>query len=131
MVFAILITKMMKKNIGFLGILVSDRKSATEINTILSKHGDAILGRMGMYASDKKCWVISLIVDIAVPHAPNMLKALQKMKGVELCPCACSVDDSCKDSTCCCSTGSCSVDKAPAKKAPAKKPAAKKPVTKR
>jgi len=53
-----------KRRVGFLGILVEERKkSAPAVNEVLGQFGDLILGRMGLPCDKKKCWVITVILE--------------------------------------------------------------------
>ncbi|MFA5161326.1 MAG: TM1266 family iron-only hydrogenase system putative regulator [Elusimicrobiales bacterium] len=54
----------MGKHVGVVAVLVADRKhSAPKVNEILTKHGDIIVGRMGMPYHQRDLHVITLIVD--------------------------------------------------------------------
>ncbi|WP_027364051.1 TM1266 family iron-only hydrogenase system putative regulator [Desulfotruncus alcoholivorax] len=52
-----------EQRIGVIGIVIEDRSQAQRINSILSAHGDVIVGRMGIPYREKGLSVISLIVD--------------------------------------------------------------------
>ncbi len=54
----------MEKRLGFIGIIVEDRKkTASRINSILSDFGDIIVARMGLPYDKRRCSAIVLIVD--------------------------------------------------------------------
>jgi putative iron-only hydrogenase system regulator len=54
----------MERRIGFVGIIVSNRKkSAAQVNRVLSEYGELIMGRMGLPYRQRDCSVITLIVD--------------------------------------------------------------------
>ena len=53
----------MSKRVGFIGIIVEDRKKAAhQVNDLLSEHGDIIVARVGLPYPERKCSVITLIV---------------------------------------------------------------------
>ncbi len=54
----------MEKRLGFVGIIVEDRKSAADsVNRLLSEHSGVIVARMGVPYRDRGCSVITLVVD--------------------------------------------------------------------
>ena len=53
----------MVTRIGVVGIVIEDRTSVPEVNSILSAHGDIIVGRMGIPYRNRDVAVISLSVD--------------------------------------------------------------------
>ncbi len=72
-----------EKRIGFIGILIQDREeSAKEINQILSKYAEIIVGRMGLPYPQRKCWVITLIVDATTDQIGALTGKLGRIKGV-------------------------------------------------
>lgn len=54
---------MTEKRLGVIGIVVEDRQVVPQVNSILSEHGDMIIGRMGLPHQEREVSVISLIVD--------------------------------------------------------------------
>jgi len=54
----------MEKRLGFVGIIVDHREdNAKEVNDLLTEFGDIIVARQGVPYKDKKCNVITLVVD--------------------------------------------------------------------
>ncbi len=77
--------KIEEKRLGFVGIIVEERKtSAAEINRILSEFGDLIIGRLGIPRSDKKINVISLIVEATTDEIGSMTGKIGLLKGVKV-----------------------------------------------
>ena len=75
----------MDKRLGFVGIIVEDRrKAAARLNAILSEHGDIMVGRMGMPYSRKKCSVIALIVDATTDQVGELTGKLGMIEGVSV-----------------------------------------------
>ena len=74
---------MQKKRLGFVGIIINDRaKSAPKVNQILSEYGDIIAGRMGMPYHEKKCWVITIIVNATTDELGALTGKLGKLEGI-------------------------------------------------
>jgi putative iron-only hydrogenase system regulator len=73
----------MEKRTGFVGILIQDReKNAPEVNKILSRFGEIIIGRMGLpYEKRNRC-VITLIVDATTDEVGRLTGRLGQLDGV-------------------------------------------------
>ena len=73
----------MEKRLGFVGIIIEDRKSASgQVNAILSEFGDAIVARTGIPYASKNCNVITLIVDATTDELGAMTGKLGAVAGV-------------------------------------------------
>ncbi|MBP7216259.1 MAG: iron-only hydrogenase system regulator [Candidatus Omnitrophica bacterium] len=73
----------MQKRLGFVGIVVEDRKkSAPAVNAILTEYGANILGRMGLPHLKEDCSVIVLIVDMTTDEVGALTGRLGKIDGV-------------------------------------------------
>ena len=73
----------MEKRLGFVGIIVEDRKStAPEVNRVLSDFGDIIVARVGLPYKEKDCSVITLIVDATTDEIGALSGKLGRIKGI-------------------------------------------------
>lgn len=73
------------KRIGVVSIIITDRSSqAPKVNAILSEHGDAVIGRMGLPYPPKKIQVISLIVHGTTDEIGALTGKLGSLKGVQV-----------------------------------------------
>ncbi|MEN6317894.1 MAG: TM1266 family iron-only hydrogenase system putative regulator [Syntrophaceae bacterium] len=73
------------RRIGVVSVIVTDRASqAPKVNAILSEHGDAIIGRMGLPYPPKKIQVISLIVHVTTDEIGALTGKLGSLKGVHV-----------------------------------------------
>lgn len=73
----------MEKRLGFVGIILSDRKkSAEKVNKILSEYGEHIVARMGLPYSRRGCAVITLIVDATTDEMGTLTGKLGAVAGV-------------------------------------------------
>ena len=73
------------KRIGVVSVIVTNRSSqAPKINAILSDHGDAIIGRMGLPYPPKRIQVISLIVHGTSDEIGALTGKLGSLKGVQV-----------------------------------------------
>lgn len=63
--------------ISLIGIIVSDRASTTQLNSLLHEYGEYIVGRMGVPYKDRGINVISIIVDA---H-PDIISSLSGKLG--------------------------------------------------
>jgi putative iron-only hydrogenase system regulator len=75
----------MDKRIGFVGIIIEDRKTAAPaVNAILTQCGDLIIGRMGMPYRERGCSVITIIVDATTDELGALTGKLGAIKGVSV-----------------------------------------------
>ena len=73
----------MNERLGFIGIIVEDRKlAADQVNKILSEFGEVILARMGLPYKKKNCCVITLIVDATTDLFGSLTGKLGAVPGV-------------------------------------------------
>ncbi|NPV70221.1 MAG: CopG family transcriptional regulator [Firmicutes bacterium] len=71
------------KRIGVVGIVVEDRvRVASRVQDILSKHGDIIVGRMGLPYKERDVAVIALIVDGTSDEVGALTGKLGSIPGV-------------------------------------------------
>jgi len=76
----------MERRLGVVGIVVEDRKkTAPQVNQILSEHGEIIAGRMGLPYRGRKVSVIALIVDGSTDELGSMTGKLGMLPGVHVC----------------------------------------------
>lgn len=73
----------MQKRVGFVGIIVGDRRrSAEHINRILSEFSGIIIGRMGIPYPARQCSVITLIIDATSDQVGELTGRLGMLDGV-------------------------------------------------
>jgi len=75
----------MQKRLGFVGIIVGDRKKqAPLVNLVLSEYGDLILARTGIPYKEKKLSVITLIVNATTDEIGALTGKLGRIEGVSV-----------------------------------------------
>lgn len=75
----------MSKRLGFVGIIVEDRKTAAaEVNHVLSEFGTLICARMGLPYPKRDCSVITLIVDATTDELGSLTGRLGMLPGVSV-----------------------------------------------
>ena len=75
----------MEKRLGFVGIIVEDRrKAAHAVNELLSEYGELIVARVGMPYKERKCCVITLIVDATTDQLGSLTGRLGALDGVSV-----------------------------------------------
>ena len=75
----------MEKRLGFIGIIIEDRKKHAEtVNRILSEHGDLIIARTGIPYHKKNCSVITLVVDASTNEIGTLSGKLGQLEGVSV-----------------------------------------------
>ena len=73
----------MEKRLGFVGIIVENRKeSADTVNHILSEYGESIVARTGLPYKDKNVSVITLVVDTTSDIVGALTGKLGNIDGV-------------------------------------------------
>lgn len=70
--------------IGVIGMVIEDRDQAQRINSILSAHGEVIVGRMGIPYRERGLSVISLIVDGNTDEIGALTGRLGQVRGVQV-----------------------------------------------
>jgi putative iron-only hydrogenase system regulator len=75
----------MNKRVGFVGIIIEDRKKAAhEVNDLLSEHGEIIVARVGLPYKERHCSVITLIVDATTDELGALTGKLGVLDGVSV-----------------------------------------------
>jgi len=75
----------MQKRLGIVGIIIKDRqKAAATVNTILSDHGDIIVGRMGLPFRDRGVSIIDLIIEATTDEVGALTGKLGNLDGVRV-----------------------------------------------
>ncbi|MFA5147872.1 MAG: TM1266 family iron-only hydrogenase system putative regulator [Candidatus Omnitrophota bacterium] len=75
----------MDKRLGFMGIIITDRKNqAAEVNKVLSEFGSIIQGRMGIPYKERNCSVITIIIDATTDDIGALTGRLGLIKGVSV-----------------------------------------------
>ncbi|MDP8252983.1 MAG: iron-only hydrogenase system regulator [Candidatus Kaelpia aquatica] len=75
----------MDKRLGFVGIILEDREvQAQSVNQVLSEFAEAIVGRIGLPYKEKRCSVITLIVDATTDEFGAITGKLGKIEGVSV-----------------------------------------------
>lgn len=75
----------MGKRLGFVGIIIEDRKTAAhQVNDLLSEHGDIIVARVGIPYKERHCSVITLIVDATTDELGALTGKLGAVHGVSV-----------------------------------------------
>ena len=76
---------MQEKRLGFIGIIVSDRKKQAEsVNKVLSEYGELILARTGVPYHEKNCSVITLVVDMTTDQLGSLTGKLGNIQGISV-----------------------------------------------
>jgi putative iron-only hydrogenase system regulator len=75
----------MQKRLGIIGIIIKDRnKMAVTVNTILSDHGDMIVGRMGLPFKERGVNIIDLIIEATTDEVGALTGKLGMLDGVQV-----------------------------------------------
>ncbi|MBU9889376.1 MAG: iron-only hydrogenase system regulator [Candidatus Omnitrophica bacterium] len=75
----------MDKRVGFVGIIIEDRKKAAhEVNDLLSEYGEIIVARVGLPYRERQCSVITLIVDATTDELGALTGKLGGLEGVSV-----------------------------------------------
>lgn len=75
----------MDKRLGFVGIIIEDRKKCAEkVNRILTEYGDIIIARTGIPYFQKHCCVITIVVDATTDEVGQLTGKLGMLDGVSV-----------------------------------------------
>lgn len=72
----------MKNKIAIIGIIVEDNSCINELNGLLHKYNEIIIGRMGVPYRDRKIGVISIIIDSDNDTINSLSGKLGKISGI-------------------------------------------------
>lgn len=73
-----------EKRIAVISIVVRDRTMSGRVNDILSMHGEAVCGRLGVPFRDKGISVISVLLEAGTAEISAVSGALGNIPGVTL-----------------------------------------------
>ena len=73
---------MPEKRLAIISIIVEDRGVSSDINALLSKFGDCIVGRMGIPYKEKNVSVICIVVDAPTETINTITGKLGMIAGV-------------------------------------------------
>ncbi len=74
----------METRIAIIGIIVQDRHSAEEINSLLHEYSEYIIGRMGLPYRERDLSVISIIIDAPADIIGALSGKLGMLKDVNV-----------------------------------------------
>ena len=75
----------MQKRIGIIGIIIHDRnKAAATVNSILTDHGEMIVGRMGLPFRERGVSIIDLIIEATTDEVGALTGKLGMLEGVQV-----------------------------------------------
>lgn len=72
----------MEEKIAIIGLFVRDYESANIVNNLLHKHGDKIIGRMGIPYRENSMNIISVIVRATGDEISALSGSLGRLEGV-------------------------------------------------
>lgn len=72
------------KRVGFVGVVLSDRIAATEVNLVLGRYARVIRARVGVPDADSPAAVIGLIVEGGNQELGALTAQLGNLRGVEV-----------------------------------------------
>ena len=72
----------METRVAVIGIIVENKESVPELNSILSEFGDVILGRMGIPYHKKGVSIISIAIDAEQDTINTLSGKIGRLDGV-------------------------------------------------
>lgn len=72
----------MENRVAGISIIVSEKGSVEELNSILSAYGDYIIGRMGIPYKPRNINVISIVLDAPADTINSLAGKLGRLEGV-------------------------------------------------
>jgi putative iron-only hydrogenase system regulator len=74
----------MEMRVGSVLIVVTEKENVSKLNTVLSQHGDIIVGRMGLNLGLPGAQVISLVVHGTTDRISSLTGKVGKLQGFEV-----------------------------------------------
>ena len=72
----------MEKRIGSVLILIEEKSSVSELNSIISEHGSIIIGRQGLPVQSSSNGLISLVLEGNTDQIASLTGQLGRLEGV-------------------------------------------------
>ena len=72
----------METRVAVIGIIVENKQSVAELNELLSKYGEYIIGRMGIPYPKKGINVISIVIDADQDIINSLSGSIGRLDGV-------------------------------------------------
>ncbi len=76
--------RMMEKRIGAVVVLVEQKDNIVKLNTIISNHGDIVIGRQGVPLSNRQVSVISLLVEGSTDRIGSLTGQIGRLAGLQV-----------------------------------------------
>jgi putative iron-only hydrogenase system regulator len=74
----------MEKRIGSVLILLAEKHTAPQVNSIISNHSSIIIGRQGLPVRDSDVGIISLVLEGTTDQIGSLTGQLGRLQGVEV-----------------------------------------------
>ncbi|MFA5658227.1 MAG: TM1266 family iron-only hydrogenase system putative regulator [Oscillospiraceae bacterium] len=74
----------MEKKIAVVGIILEENQISEQVNSLLHRYSDFIVGRMGLPYKERGVSVISIVMDADADKISAMTGELGKIKGVSV-----------------------------------------------
>jgi putative iron-only hydrogenase system regulator len=74
----------MEKRIGGAIIVIQDKSSLPEFNSILNNHSDIVIGRQGIPLKDRHISIISLVLEGTVDDISSLTGKIGRLKGMHV-----------------------------------------------
>lgn len=74
----------MEKRIGAAIIVVQDKTSLPEFNSILNTHSDIVIGRQGIPLRDRNFSIISLVLEGTTDDISSLTGKIGRLKGLQV-----------------------------------------------
>lgn len=72
----------MEEKIAIIGLFIRDKESVNEVNELLHKFSDKIIGRMGIPYREESLSIISVIVKASGDEISALSGSIGRLKGV-------------------------------------------------
>lgn len=82
----------MKTCVALIGIIVENYASVDELNEVLHKNRDVIIGRMGVPHKEKNISVMSIVLDTDAETVKKISSAIATLEGIKV---ECIISDKC------------------------------------
>lgn len=74
----------MEKRIAVIGIIVENKDSVEELNSLLHEYGDFIIGRMGLPYKERNLSIVSVAVDASQDVISTLAGKIGKLDGISV-----------------------------------------------